>query len=207
MNFHLRYGAIFIMFFNISCSEGFDSNEKLLGLSIGDTKEQVLTRLNDNASVTHIRPDVTHQFVVKANSGKIDSSISKMLKAPGIVIEGESPKLQIKLTFKDDHIASVYLAPVNKNEDLRMKVGMTREEVARALIDHLVNRKVDRIFNYMPESDWIDVKNISENEKDILFSADVWLFNEIDKHSYIKIHFSDGVLSSIDYKWTPIELP
>jgi hypothetical protein len=193
--------------FITSCAKNNDAAAKILGLEIGDSKSEVMDDLLRNAFVTHIRPDVEKFIEVKMSSKNKDELIKLLVEQPGIVMEKTSPKIFIKISFFDSLVSDIYLAPVNKGQDFGIDVGMNRNSIEKLLIEKFSRGKLDYAFNFLPRSDLIEIEKMDDKDRCWLFKNNTWSFGETNKYSSARLYFKDDRLISIDYRWTPIELP
>lgn len=193
--------------FLTSCSKQDNEAASYLGLEMGKSKISVIEDLRNNPSITRIRPAITKFIEVKSNTNNKDELINLLVKQPGIVIERKNPMIAIQISFVDDLVSNVYLAPVNKGQDFGIVVGMKNESIKKLLHESFSNKKIDHIFNFMPRNDLISIENMDQKERSWLLENNTWTFGEIDRHSSTRLYFSNDKLISIDYSWTPIELP
>lgn len=202
-----KIGFIVLALSLISCSESEEDAAKLLGLEIGNTKSEVIDRLRKNPSVRSIAPSVDEYIVIKRGPRNKNQMIDLILSEPGVMVIGESPKLAISLTLDNTSIKDLYLAPVNKGESLEFKIGMEKGTVKKILLENFDNGRVHRIFNFLPGSEFIILDTMTKKQEFFLMLQNTWVFGETNKHSHVRIKFVNNRLGSIDYKWSPIELP
>ena len=124
-----------------------------------------------------------------------------------IVIETKSPKIKITVTFSNNEISYVKSMPDSSKYNSIFTLKMNRENVRESLVNELSNSSIYRIYNFTPGTDWIDLRGITEFDWDYLLKSDEWNLEEKDEYSSTKLNFANNLLRSIDYYWTPIELP
>jgi hypothetical protein len=205
--FFRTYGLIiFITTFLLSCSEEIEQG-KFIGLEIGMTKLETIEVLQAKNNVQYVRPEVKRIVEVSGKGRKNEQLMESLLSGEGVVVEGRSDNIYIRISFDNDMVNEMHIPPVSKGDDLGIEIGMKKEDVKTILNDAFSIGKIRYAYNYLPNSRWLNLDTLNENEKNSLFVYDTWIFSESDKFSHVTLEFYDDKLERIIYKWTPIELP
>jgi hypothetical protein len=110
----------------------------------------------------------------------------------------------VEVYFAGDRVSGVIGSQLHKDNRLGIRSGLTKDEVVEIILKLAVNKEITTIFNIAENGYWRRVNNLNQEEFN---QYDHWGFSPLSEYSYIKLHFSDGVLSSIEREWSPIELP
>ncbi|MCH9050264.1 MAG: hypothetical protein IIA72_04190 [Proteobacteria bacterium] len=175
------------------------------GINIGMTKQEVFDALRKRNDVDHVLPKLRNRITV--NSGNLED-IEKLSGNGRIIILG--PRFNANVYFIDGRVENIREAPINKGEDIGIRIGMSMEDFLVAMRPILKNRRLFRMFNAVKNSRWIVTRlasDVDDDDREFLFSKDAWRFSETEGYSITLLHFDEGRLGKIIYSYIPFEIP
>jgi len=175
------------------------------GINIGMTKQEVFDLLRKRNDVDHVLPKLRNRMTV--NSGNLED-IEKLSGNDRIIILG--PRFNANVYFIDGRVENIREAPINKGEDIGIRIGMSMEDFLVAMRPILKNRRLFRMFNAVKNSRWIVTRlasDVDDDDREFLFSKDAWHFGGTGGYSTTLLHFDEGRLGKIIYAYIPFEIP
>jgi hypothetical protein len=184
----------FYVFIPIIFSVIWIERQEFLGLKHGMTQQEVIDVLARSEGIDVLPRLETEITITKKN---IDT-IERLMDASGICIT--SHKIDLQVSFDREgrvtkaHYGSVRkfteLSEIKSKEDLLAK--------SRLMIERFDGLEVSACI---PEVQWIRVSETTEKDKQYLAQYSVWLFDEPNSYSGVRLVFVEGRLSKIEYKW------
>jgi hypothetical protein len=198
-----KFLVLLLIFIFAPCCSKTVENGKFKFLEIGNSKDEVIKKTTA-AGITDLLPSL--ESIISIKKGEMDK-FELISKSPGIEIT-DNKGFSIQLSFKEDAIYDInYSVPARKVEGQYFKNGMSRDEALGAIKKIVSLNPHIEIFNFLPNSRWISLNSIDEDDMKYLHKYDVWTFHGVGEYSNYKLVFKNDVLAKIIYEWSPFELP
>lgn len=182
--------------------ETVTTDGEYLGLTIGQSKEEVLEILKAKPNVSRVSLRPYKTLVIDKES---IAEINHFLTAEAIDITG--PFYNAQLEFDKDVVSALYLAPINKGVAFDLALGQSKKKALSIITVLLLNCQKCRAHNFVPGQPHFDLDQLSKEQRSEILSYDSWAFSESDEFSHMELFFKQNTLERMEYLWSPIELP
>ena len=165
-------------------------------IAIGMTRPQVIAALR-TMGISQVGPDVKREQIVTHAS-----EVASLREAPRLEID-----YRTTVDFSGDRIRSVHAAASDGPVPRELREGMSRDE-ALAVIARFLDAHSATVLP-RPSENWIDLAATDERSRRDLDGFDVWGYGlrEPQAISSIKIEFTNGRVTRIRERASPVELP
>ncbi len=195
--------AILLSVLVTGCHQFVDSGS-LQDFRVGMSKSDVLELLIRSGDVTDVIPETDKDISLKGRDLLDGEKIKEASSHGALGILNRKKNLRVEVYFAGDRVSGVIGSRLHKDNRLGIRSGLSKDEVVDIILKLAANEEITNIVNMAEGGGWRSTKNLTQEEFD---QYDHWGFHRLSERSYIKLHFSEGVLSSIERTWSPIELP
>lgn len=175
--------------------------EELLGLKVGMHRTDVLKVLM-RIQVSEVLPEVDETIVVRKDNAEL---LNDLNTAAGICVNDNTGSVRVTVGFDTKGIRTTFYESASKLPGLSS--APSREEFLVALRPAILGNPQLSASNCIPVPRWIQLRGSNQDDSAYLSSFNTWSYHEPGSYSSVKITFTGDVLSRIEYRWRPFELP
>ena len=173
-----------------------------LGLTIGQTKTEVLESLQTKPNVSIISPQPYESISIDKES---INDIDRLMEAEALDFSG--PWYNAQLEFNDEVVSTLHLAPFNEGVSFGLTIGQSKKDALLILKIMLRNCQKCSVHNFVPGHLHFSLDKLTSEQRLVLLKYDRWKFSESDEFSHMDLFFRQEKLARMEYWWSPIELP
>lgn len=188
---------------NIVFSAKWEEKEELFGLKHGMTKQVVIKKLI-GLGVSDVLPRTEVELVLTkknvAFSNRLDHS-----KVRGVCVVSYAEGISEKISF--NAIGDVTGVSATKKRFTELSNLKTRRELISLLPVMMEHHDGLEAFACIPDARWLRISSTNISDSKEILTYNVWLFDEPNSYSGVKLRFEGERLSRIEYRKQSSELP
>jgi hypothetical protein len=164
------------------------------GMRIGQPQNEVLTVLRQNG-VSHVLPEVDQLITVKPDAIE---EFERLTSSAGLQFS-DGKHVWMQLQFDGDTLTNIDAGARTNPSEFGIQVGQPKAWVLERLRDALANNRYAVVSNYLPDSRWVHLPTLSEEDVSYLQRYNTWSYHEPNSYSDVVLRFSKGTLERIEY--------
>ena len=171
------------------------------GLHIGQSQREIIAALKAQG-IVNVGPTVRESINIRDRN--IDQ-LDRLENSSGICLT-DSKGFGVYLLFDEaNELYSVTKSVRAIDAQLGIRVPQTKREVLSILAKQLVISPQLMAYNCLPQSKWVALQDISEEDILYLERFDTWSYHQPNAYSHTTLQFSDSALSKIIYHHRPTD--